>query len=86
MTVPNEAQAAVEAARQNLARSLGVPAQSLTLVRVEAVEWPNSALGCPAPGRVYLQVITPGFRIVFNHSGTHYELHTDAPGRVVVRC
>jgi len=42
---------------------------------LETVEWRDSSLGCPEPGRMYLQVITPGYRIVLRAGGKLYEYH-----------
>lgn len=43
------------------------------LVSAEAVTWPSSALGCPAPGRSYAQAIVEGMRIVVEVDGTTYD-------------
>lgn len=72
-------------ARQRLAAELGGEPDDITLVHVEAVEWPDSSLGCPQPGMFYLQVITLGYRLILEHNGTQYIYHTDR-GRRVVRC
>jgi hypothetical protein len=50
------------------------------LVTVEYVEWPDASLGNPEPGMAYAQVITPGFKIVFEAGGAPYEYHTDLAG------
>jgi hemin uptake protein HemP len=34
---------------------------------------------------MYMQVITPGYRVTLEHDGQHYTLHTDR-GRRAVRC
>ena len=63
MPAPNidpQAQAAVDAALRDAATVLGVPANQLQVVQVEAVEWSDASLGCPRPGAMYAQVITPG--------------------------
>jgi len=77
--------AAVEAARSTLARELGCAAADVALIDAEAVEWSDSALGCPQPGMMYMQMITPGYRVTLEHAGQRYEVHTDA-GRRAVRC
>lgn len=68
---------AVARAREDLAARTGVWPERLTLRSAEAVEWPDSALGCPAPGQGYLQMITPGFRVVLEAAGRPYAYHTD---------
>ena len=65
-------------ARGLLAQRLGVPAGSLIFVTAEAVNWPDTSLGCPEPGYVYAKVIVPGYRVTFAHDGANYEVHTAA--------
>jgi hypothetical protein len=77
--------AAVELARSTLVRELGCAADAVALIDAEAVEWSDSALGCPRPGMLYMQVITPGYRVTLEHNGQRYQVHTDA-GQRAVRC
>lgn len=84
-SVPPEATAAVNLARQQLSTQTGVPADQIQVVSVSSVQWPTSALGCPRPGRMYAQVVTPGYRIVLAAAGRTYEYHSDS-GRRVVTC
>src|SRR5205807_8144006 len=74
-----------QVAQATLARDLGISADDVKIVSVEAVEWNDSSLGCPKPGMNYLQVITPGYRIILEAQGQRYEYHTDQQ-RSVVRC
>ena len=82
---PAKAEQAIRLAREDLARRLGLAPEAIRLVSVEAVEWSDTSLGCPQPGMMYAQVITPGFRVVLEAGGETYEYHTDA-GRFVVLC
>jgi hypothetical protein len=50
-------------ARRDLARRTGIPEDAIGVVAAEFVTWPDSALGCPEPGMMYMQVLTPGYRI-----------------------
>ncbi|MBI2320970.1 MAG: hypothetical protein HYU88_02455 [Chloroflexi bacterium] len=63
---------------------LGVDAQAIAVLRTESVDWPSTALGCPEPGMVYAQVITPGYRVVLEHGGRQYTYHTDRRQRFVL--
>lgn len=74
----------VERARQALAARLGLAPDEVTVSSVEAVTWPDSALGCPAPDMMYLQVLTPGYRIVLEAGGTEYTYHTSRTDQVVL--
>lgn len=84
--MPERAKQAIETARADLARRTGVAPAMITLARVEAVDWRDSSLGCPQPGQMYLQVITPGYLILLEAAGRTYEYHTDREGRHVVLC
>lgn len=74
---------ALSAAIADLARQIGVPADQITLVSMEAKEWSDTALGCPQEGMMYAQVITPGFLMVLSAQGQQYEYHTDQKTSVV---
>lgn len=83
---PEDAAAAVAWARRDLAARVGAAADAITLVSIEAVEWRDSSLGCPQPGQMYLQVITPGYRFVFAADGTTYEYHAARGADRAVHC
>jgi hypothetical protein len=71
-------------ASQDLSQRLGLDAQEMSVVDVEAVEWPDSSLGCPAPGTVGQPALTPGYRFVIEAGGQQYVYHTDRAARVVL--
>jgi hypothetical protein len=75
----------VAAARAELAGRLGIPASSLAVVSVTSATWPNGALGCPKPGIMYSQIVTPGYRIILAAGGQNYEYHSGR-GNNVVSC
>lgn len=52
---------------------------------MQAVEWSEASLGCPQPGMLDAQVITPGFLVVLEATGEQYKYHTDV-GRLVLLC
>lgn len=74
----------VQRARQALADRLGLALEAVTVESVEEVTWRDSALGCPAPGMMYLQVLTPGYRIVLEAEGEEYTYHTDRGNQLVL--
>lgn len=76
---------ALAAAQAALAGELGVAGGAVSFVQAEPVEWNDSSLGCPKPDQVYLQVITPGYKITLQAQGKSYEYHTDS-GKRAVRC
>ncbi len=65
----------IQQARADLSRRLGITATAITVARTESVEWRDSSLGCPQPGYMYTQVITPGYLIVLQANGQDYEYH-----------
>ncbi len=83
--IPTEAQPMVDLVLQDAAAQLGVDLASLTVIAVEAVDWPDSSLGCPEEGGVYAQVISPGYRITVTDGATTLEYHT-GPNDIFVNC
>ena len=49
----------------------------------ELTTLPDSGLGCPQPGMMYAQFITPGYRMVLEVGGELHEYHTDQAASVV---
>lgn len=47
----------------------GVDVSSLVVTRAEFVEWSDGSLGCPEPGMLYPQVVTPGYWVEVTHPG-----------------
>lgn len=70
----------VLAALRSLSTSRGIPLGKIEVVSVEAVEWPDSCLGLPAPQEMCAEVITPGFMVVLRVAGQEFEFHTDQTG------
>ncbi|MEW5958909.1 MAG: hypothetical protein AB1801_14345 [Chloroflexota bacterium] len=81
--IPGSEQA-LAAAIAHLAEKAGVPAEEIKLISMEAVEWSDASLGCPQPGYMYAQVITPGYLIILEAQGEEYEYHTDQKTNVVL--
>lgn len=76
----------VEVARDQLAAHLSLPPEQLALQRASAQEWPNSALGCPDDNTAYMEVITPGFLMVFTNGTRDYTVHTAQSKEAIVLC
>jgi hypothetical protein len=81
---PDAGQAAAEAALREGAVYLGVSPSDMHLDELTAHEWGDASLGCPRPGILYAQVVTPGFVVVVSGAGTSLEYHADGRGRVVL--
>jgi len=67
----------VDLAKKDLSERLNIPPGDITLVKEEAVDWPDTSLGYPEEGMMYAQVITPGFRIILKAGDKLYEYHSD---------
>jgi hypothetical protein len=66
--------------RAELAGEQGVAAADVKVVDAKAVDWPNGALGCPKPGRMYTQAIVPGYRIQLEAGGKRFTYHAATRG------
>jgi len=76
--VPKEV---IAKARAGLVRQVGAAAaDSARIVTAEEVTWPNGAIGCPQPGRMYTQALVPGYRVVFDAGGQTYAYHASRTG------
>lgn len=69
---------------KDLTSRLQINADSISLVKTEEMIWPNAALGCPRPGKVYPTGRVPGYRVWLNAEGREYLYHTDYNGNVVL--
>ena len=78
--LPDEQHPAVQAVIAALAASLNIDLTQITLVSVEAVEWPDGCLGVHRPEVMCSQGIVPGFRIVLEANGEESVYHTNADG------
>ena len=67
----------IETIKTDLASRQTVSTEEITLVELMEVEWSDSSLDCPEPGMEYLQVITPGYRIVLQVNNQVYEYHSN---------
>ena len=78
--IPANLTPAQRAAIAALSENLGLPADKITLVSTEAVDWPDDCLGVVNAGLVCAQVITPGFRVILEANGRQVEYRTNEDG------
>ena len=64
---------AVERARADLARRLGVPESEVKQESVEQADFPDTALGASTRDEMSGMMITPGWRIRLSAKGQTYE-------------
>ena len=82
-TVPGEIETA---AQKLLAGELNVDEGGFRLDSAEGVGWSDASLGCPQEGKMYAQVITPGYKLTFDVAGASYAVHTNSDGSHMVVC
>lgn len=80
---PMTQEQAITLAKETVTGQARVPAEQLVVESVTAVDWPDSSLGCPQPGMMYAQVITPGFKVILVTAKTKYSVHIGS-GRALV--
>lgn len=75
--VPNSAEESlIDQAKADLAARLDISVQEIDVVEFRHVTWRDSSLGCPQPGRVYMQVLSDGSLIRLEAGGSVYEYHS----------
>ena len=68
----------------DLAERLEISADEISNIQARAVEWNDGSLGCPQPGLMYIQVITPGFRVVLLAKDQMFDYHTDTNSQFIL--
>lgn len=63
------------AARADLAATLGVPEDEISVTGASAVTWNDGSMGCPQPDMSYTQALVDGARVTLTHGDTAYTYH-----------
>ncbi len=79
-------QTLIDRAKEDLSERVGVDPSKINIIQADAVNWADSSLGCPEPGMMYTQVITPGYLIRLEVDGKIFEYHASKRGTEVVYC
>jgi hypothetical protein len=66
--------------RAALATEQGIAAADVKVISAVAVNWPNGAMGCAKPGRMYTQAIVPGYRVVLEAGGKQFAYNASTRG------
>ena len=66
----------VDQAKKDLATRMSISDQQIEMLQAEFVTWRDSSAGCPQPGMQYLQVLTPGARILLRINDATYQYHS----------
>lgn len=83
MNEPMPREQAVTLAKETVSQQARVPAEQLAVESATIVDWPDSSLGCPQPGMMYAQMITPGFKVILVAANIKYAVHIGS-GRAVI--
>ena len=59
-------------------QSVGLAA--VTVLSGQPVDWSDGSLGCPEPGKLYTQVLTPGYLVMVDAGGVTLEYHLNQQG------
>ena len=70
--------------KSDLATRLNVDMESIGVILIESIVWPNAALGCPLPDEVYAEGTVPGFRVRLEANEQEYEYHMDEAGNFIL--
>ena len=70
-------ESAVERAKQDLAKRLGISESEIGEGTVSKVDFPDMSLGAPAEGEMSAQMISTGWRINLNAKDRNYEYRAD---------
>jgi hypothetical protein len=69
---------------KDLATRLGIDVEGIHVISTKAIVWPNAALGCPSPGKVYAQGKVSGYQIRLGTGDTEYVYNTDQSGQFIL--
>jgi hypothetical protein len=58
----------------------GIGREEIVIERAEAIVWPDGSIGCPQPGLMYPQVLTPGYFVVLRVGDDLYNYHAGESG------
>src|SRR5689334_5202300 len=82
-TAAATARPAVAAAVQALASQLKIPESQISVVAVEAKQWPDGCLGVPNPGEMCAMHVVPGYHVTLKAGSGTYAFRTSQSGDVV---
>ena len=74
----------VSLAKKDLADRLQIDVAGIVLGKTAEMIWPNAALGCPSPGKVYPTGKVPGYQISLVADNVEYIYNTDWTGQVIL--
>jgi hypothetical protein len=67
-------------AQEALSALLNFDTSAVSIVSVEAVQWPNACLGVELPGQMCAMHVVDGYRVILEADDRRYEYHTNGDG------
>ena len=64
------------------AAQLNVSPSDVTIEQASAWSWPDTAFGCPEPGKMYSQVLTDGYWVKLSAAGETLDLRLSVDGHI----
>ena len=80
LPTPSGLEDLIKKAKEDLAQRLSIPVSDIGLGEAKEVIWSDGSLGCPQPGMVYIQVLTPGYLIKLKYDNRDFEYHAGKRG------
>ena len=74
------------AARELLADELDLDEGDFRFGSPEGMGWSDASPGCPREGMVCAQVITPGYKLIFDHASTSDAVHANSDSSHMIIC
>jgi hypothetical protein len=72
---PEEPASASHVAVAKVVAEAGIREDEVVLTQAQAIEWPDSSLGCPQKGQAYLPAVTPGHVVQVMTAQSTYTVH-----------
>jgi len=66
--------------------TLNITPSQISVVSFSKEDFPNAALGCEEKGKVYAQVITPGYKVVLQANGVTYDYRLNETSKNIKLC
>lgn len=74
----------IDAIHDYLKEKHQINSDDFKLKSIENVSWADACLGVSKPGQLCAQVITPGFKVIFENQQRQLIVNTDATGRRII--
>ena len=70
----------ITAAKDHLAKKLGISHDAIEVVIAKAMMWNDGSLGCGQPGQAYPQAVVPGYQLILEVEGRRYDYRATERG------